>query len=134
METIMDRRFYTTDAFDQTEVRPNLFGAVIEGEKSTMVRWDMAPDMPQTGIHWHDNHEQFGVVLVGRIETQIADEVRELGPGEIYHIPKGIHHGRTRVLNGQPAVVLDFFSPPREEYVEAAHGGAAFDPVARNRG
>lgn len=127
----MDRRFYTAGDFEQTEVRPGLFGAVIEGEKGTMVRWEFAPDMPQTGIHWHDDHEQFGVVLSGRIETQIGDDVRELGPGDMYHAPKGVHHGRTRVLGNDPAVILDFFSPPREEYVAAAHGGMAFDPVAR---
>jgi quercetin dioxygenase-like cupin family protein len=128
----MDRRFYLSADFEETEVRPGLFGSVIEGQKATMVRWEFAPDMPQTGIHWHEDHEQFGVVISGRIETEIDGVVRELVAGEMYHVPKGLPHGKTRVLGQQAAVVLDFFSPPREEYVAAAHGGAAFDPVARS--
>ncbi len=125
----MDRRFYTTGTYQQTEIRPGLFGAVIEGDQSTAVRWEFAPGMPRTGIHWHDEHEQFGLVASGRIELEIGGEVRELGPGEMYHVPKGVHHGRTVVLGAEPAVVIDFFTPPRVEYVLAAHGGPLADPV-----
>jgi quercetin dioxygenase-like cupin family protein len=125
----MDQRFYTKTSYEQTEIRPGLFGAVIEGDRSTAVRWEFVPGMPRTGIHWHDDHEQFGLIVSGRIELSIGGTVQELGPGEMYHVPKGVHHGGTVVLSDEPAVVVDFFSPPRDEYVRAAHGGPAFDPV-----
>jgi hypothetical protein len=35
------------------------------------------------------------------------------------------------VIGDEPAVVIDFFTPPREEYVRAAKGGPAYDPVTR---
>ncbi len=54
-----------------------------------------------------------------------------MGPGESYYVPKGVPHGRTIVIGSEPAVVIDYFSPPREEYVLAANGGPAFDPVTR---
>jgi quercetin dioxygenase-like cupin family protein len=127
----MTRTFYTLDAYEQTEIRPGLLGAVIDGERSTVVRWEFAPDMARTGIHQHDEHEQFGIIVGGRIELQIGGVVCTLGPGEMYHIPKGIPHGGTVVIGDEPAVVIDFFTPPREEYVRAAKGGPAYDPVTR---
>jgi quercetin dioxygenase-like cupin family protein len=102
----------------------------MEGELGTAVRWEFPPGMPRTGIHHHDDHEQFGVIITGRIEVEIGGEVRVLGAGEIYYAPKGVPHGHTVVVGDELAVVIDFFCPPREEYVRAAHGGPAFDPVA----
>ena len=125
----MNLRFYATDSYVQTEIRPGLFGAVIEGERATAVRWEFEPSMARTGIHSHDEHEQFGLVVSGRIETEIDGDVRRLGPGEMYYIPKGVPHGGTIVLGPENAVIIDFFSPPREEYVQAAKGGPSFDPV-----
>ncbi len=126
----MSHNFYKLDDYVETEVRPGLYGAVLVGEGSTAVRWVFAPDMPQTGIHHHDDHEQFGVVVDGHIELEIDGVVSRLGPGESYHVPKGVRHGRTIVIGDEPAVVLDFFTPRREEYVRALNGGPAFDPVA----
>lgn len=129
----MNRRFYTHDAYVQTEIRPGLTGAVIDGERSTAVRWEFPPSMERTGIHQHDEHEQFGIVVGGRIELTIGGVTSQLGAGEMYYVPKGIPHGGTVVIGDEPAVVIDFFSPPREEYVRAANGGPAFDPVAASR-
>ena len=126
----MKRRFYTAGTFEETEIRPGLFGSVMEGEQTTAVRWEFLPGMPRTGIHHHDDHEQFGLVVSGRIELEIGGEVRTLGAGEMYYAPKGVPHGRTVVIGDEPAVVIDVFSPRREEYVRAAHGGPAFDPVS----
>jgi quercetin dioxygenase-like cupin family protein len=126
----MKRSFYGLSEFEQTEIRPGLQGAVFESELATAVRWEFQPGMPRTGIHHHDDHEQFGFIISGRIEVEIGGEVRVLGAGEIYYAAKGVPHGHTVVVGDEPAVVIDFFSPPREEYVRAAHGGPAFDPVA----
>jgi quercetin dioxygenase-like cupin family protein len=126
----MTRSFYTLADYVQTEIRPGLAGAVIAGERSTAVRWEFAAGMERTGIHHHDEHEQFGLIVSGRIELEIGGVVSQLGPGEMYYAPKGVPHGGTIVVGDEPAVVIDFFSPPREEYVRAANGGPAFDPVA----
>lgn len=125
----MRRKIYRHDDFELTEVRPGLFGAVIEGDQSTLVRWEFPPGQPRTGAHTHDEHEQYGILVTGRIEMEIAGEPVELGAGDIYWVPAGTPHGRTLVIGDEPAVVLDVFVPPREEYVAVAHGAAPVDPV-----
>jgi quercetin dioxygenase-like cupin family protein len=130
----MTQSFYTLDAYVQTEIRPGLSGAVVSGERSTAVRWEFPPGMTRTGIHLHEEHEQFGIVVGGRIELEIGGVTSQLGVGEMYYVPKGVPHGGTVVIGDEPAVVIDFFSPPREEYVRAANGGPAFDPVAVKHG
>ena len=64
-------------------------------------------------LHQHP-HEQGGVVLSGRLELTIGGETRELGPGQMYIIPPDTPHRATAV--GGRAVVMDVFSPVREDY------------------
>lgn len=59
-------------------------------------------------------HEQAGLVLQGRLEFTIGDETRTLGPGAMFIIPPDTPH--RVVAMGGPAVVLDVFSPVREDY------------------
>jgi quercetin dioxygenase-like cupin family protein len=121
---------YRHDALELTEVRPGLFGAVLEGDQSTLVRWEFPPGQPRTGVHSHDEHEQYGIMLAGAIEMEIDGERVELRTGDVYWVPAGMVHGHTQVLGDEPAVVLDVFVPPRDEYVAAAHGGPPSDPTA----
>lgn len=67
----------------------------------------------------HHSHEQGGVLLSGSLELQIGDETRTLSPGEMYLIPSNTPH--RAVAKGGPAVVLDVFSPIREDYVEMSN-------------
>ncbi len=64
--------------------------------------------------HHHHPHEQAGQVLEGKVEFQIGEEVKVLGPGDIYLIPGNVPHA-AKALNGT-ARVLDIFHPVREEY------------------
>ncbi len=66
-------------------------------------------------LHSHP-HEQGGVLLSGQLELQIGEETKIMQPGDVYLIPGDIPH-RAVAVNG-PAVVLDVFSPIREDYVE----------------
>ena len=59
-------------------------------------------------------HEQGGILLKGRLELTIGDEVRVVEPGALFLIPANVPH-KARPVGG-PAVVLDVFSPPREDY------------------
>lgn len=61
--------------------------------------------------HQHP-HEQLSHVLRGRLRFQIAGQPRELGPGESVCIPGGTLHAAD-VL--EEALVIDTFSPPRED-------------------
>jgi quercetin dioxygenase-like cupin family protein len=126
----MRRRIYRHDDLEQTEVRPGLFGAVLEGERTTLVRWDFPAGQDRTGLHTHAEHEQWGVILSGSIELEIGGESSTLRAGDMYWIPAGVPHGRTLVLGEEDARVLDVFAPPRAEYVAAAHGAGPSDPTA----
>jgi quercetin dioxygenase-like cupin family protein len=125
----MRRRIHRHDDLEQTEIRPGLFGAVLEGDQTTLVRWDFPAGQPRTGLHTHAEHEQWGIVLAGSVELEIDGEVSVLRAGDLYWVPAGVQHGRTLVLGDEDARVLDVFAPPRAEYVEAANGGAPTDPT-----
>ncbi len=64
----------------------------------------------------HHSHEQGGVLISGTLELQIGEETRILKPGQLYLIPSNVSHRAVAV--GGPAVVLDVFSPVREDYIE----------------
>ena len=42
--------------------------------------------------HVHDDTDDFFLVLKGRLRIELRDRSVELGPGEIYVVPKGIEH------------------------------------------
>ncbi len=64
----------------------------------------------------HHPHEQGGLLLRGQIELTIGGETRLCQPGSMFLIPPNTPHKAVAV--GGPAVVLDVFSPVREDYAE----------------
>ena len=67
-------------------------------------------------LHTHP-HEQIGIVYSGRAILRIGDEEREVRQGDFYRIPGGVPHGDT-ALGDEPFVMLDVFSPGREEFIK----------------
>lgn len=63
-------------------------------------------------MHTHP-HEQTGSLVSGRLRFRIAGEEQELGPGDCWMIPGDVPHEVTAL---EACVVIDIFSPPREEY------------------
>ncbi len=70
-------------------------------------------------IHSHPQ-EQWGVLLEGEcVRIQGGEEVA-MKAGDFWLTPGGVAHGiRT---GGKAALVLDVFSPPRDEYRKGGHG------------
>lgn len=62
----------------------------------------------------HHPHEQGGILLRGRLQLTIGDETRVVEAGAMFLIPPDVPH-RAVAVDG-PAVVLDVFSPVREDY------------------
>jgi quercetin dioxygenase-like cupin family protein len=79
------------------------------------VELDAGAEVP---LHHHP-HEQGGVVLSGRLELTIGAETRVLDPGQLYLVPPDVPH-RARAVGG-PCVVLDVFTPVREDYAAAGN-------------
>lgn len=66
-------------------------------------------------MHNHP-HEQGGILLQGRLQLTIGEETRVCEAGSMFIIPPGVPH-RAVAVDG-PAVVMDVFSPVREDYAE----------------
>ncbi|MBC7871377.1 MAG: cupin domain-containing protein [Chitinophagaceae bacterium] len=62
--------------------------------------------------HSHFN-DQVGYVAYGLLEMTIGDQTRTCNPGDSYAIPSGVIHG-VRAIND--SLVIDVFSPPRNDY------------------
>jgi len=62
----------------------------------------------------HHPHEQAGMLLKGCMELTIGDETRVCEAGAMFIVPPNTPHKAVAV--GGPCVVLDIFSPVREDY------------------
>ena len=63
--------------------------------------------------HKHPN-EQSGYVISGTYRIIIDNVACKIGPGDSYSIPRGFEH-RIEII--EPGEVIDFFSPPRKDYL-----------------
>ncbi len=72
------------------------------------VRLDEGAQVP---VHSHP-HEQSSYIVSGRLRFTVNGTTREVGPGDLVHIPGGAAHAVTVI---EPALVIDTFSPPRED-------------------
>jgi quercetin dioxygenase-like cupin family protein len=64
-------------------------------------------------FHKHPN-EQSGYVISGKYRIIINNVGYEIGPGDSYSIPRDVEHRIEIIEAGE---VLDFFSPPRKDYL-----------------
>ena len=104
--------FFGLDELKEKEIAPNVKIRTISGEKMMISYVTLAPHA-EVPLHNHP-HEQVGIILEGEMEFTIGNETRICKKGDTYVIPGGVMHG-VRVLD-KPAVAMDIFSPPREEY------------------
>ena len=114
--------------YDLADVRPfsPLAGfqmqAVIGG--AMMANWVRIEPNQLMPRHQHPQ-EQLGIMLEGTLELTIGDETRLLKPGHAYTIPGDVpHHARTM---DDGCLVLDIFSPAREDYARMARTAAEQD-------
>lgn len=103
--------------WDPAEIRsrqlaPGVTAKIASGEKLMFSLVTLAPGavVPE---HSHP-HEQMGMIVSGEMELTVAGEARRLQGNDLYLIPGGVRHKAVAGPNG--AIVLDAFSPPREEY------------------
>ncbi len=84
----------------------------IHGENMTSAHWqiDKGAALPE---HSHP-HEQFAIVLEGKLELIIGGEVNIMEPGKVAVIPGGTPHSGKALTDCK---VLDVFYPIREDFV-----------------
>lgn len=103
--------YKNTDA-TPVEMLPGLLRRTLADGKSMLLcefTFDANVQIPR---HSHP-HEQVGYVVSGRVRMTIDQQTYELGPGDSYWAPSGAPHS---ALTLQPCIIVDTFSPPREDY------------------
>jgi quercetin dioxygenase-like cupin family protein len=89
-------------------VRRRILG---DGEKLMMIQVQLDKN-GEVAAHSH-HHEQITYVISGRLRFTLGDQVFELAQGDSLFIPSNVVH---HVLTLEDALVLDSFSPPREDF------------------
>ncbi|MYB35826.1 MAG: cupin domain-containing protein [Gammaproteobacteria bacterium] len=77
-------------------------------------------------LHTHE-HEQFSVLLQGRMRLTVGDEVREIGSGDMWHAPANVPHGG-EIVGDEAVVFVDLYGPPSAtilDYVERLRSRAS---------
>jgi quercetin dioxygenase-like cupin family protein len=93
-------------------------GVILQsGEKIMMMVLTVEPGVP-TPPHVHP-HEQVGYLLEGQGVLFSGGESVEIGAGTSFLIPPNESHN-FNATGDKPAVIIDVFSPPREDYLEKA--------------
>jgi quercetin dioxygenase-like cupin family protein len=99
------------------QVADGIARQMIYGERLMICRFSFAPRVI-TPVHSHP-HEQITMVERGRVRFTVAGADRIASAGDVLFFPSGLEHGATML--DEPVVLIDIFSPPREEFL----GGAA---------
>ena len=81
---------------------------IVTGEHMHLIRAVYEPGATYP-MHSHP-HEQFSLLLSGRLLLTVGHETREIGPGDGWYAPGGVPHGG-EVLGDEPAVFIDVYSP-----------------------
>lgn len=106
--------FIDIDAVKPLEVLPGCKMRTPYGENLMLSYLEM-DEGAVVPLHHHP-HEQGGMLLKGKLELTMGDEVRVVEAGAMFIIPPNTPH-KAVAVDG-PAVVLDVFSPVREDYAE----------------
>lgn len=93
-------------------------GVILQSGKRIMVmKMTVEPGVP-TPPHSHP-HEQIGYLMEGRGVLFSGGQSVEIEAGTSFLIPPHESHN-FNATGEKPAILLDIFSPPREDYLEKA--------------
>ena len=95
------------------QIWDGVVGHAIEGDRTTLAIVELAPNcaIPE---HRHEN-EQLGVCITGSLRFRVADELREVGPGDSWRIPGDVPHEIERV-GPDGTRVVECFTPARSDW------------------
>ncbi len=104
--------FYDRSNMRKKELVAGTTASLAWGEKIMLSLVEINPGSV-VPMHSHP-HEQAGIVVEGEFDFIIGGEKRRLKQGDMWLIPGGVQHSAIGLQ--KKAVVLDVFSPPREDY------------------
>ncbi|MDA0656816.1 MAG: cupin domain-containing protein [Proteobacteria bacterium] len=100
------------------ELAPGINTRIFPGEQAMLSVVKIDPHAEGT-LHHHPE-EQWGVMLDGSAMRSQGGEEFEVKKGDFWRTPADVPH--TIKAGPDGAVVLDIFSPPRDEYRKAGSG------------
>ena len=117
--------FIDINDYEPIELAPGAYARTPYGENIMLsyLRLDEGTVVP---MHKHP-HEQAGILLEGKLELTIGEETRVCESGNLFIIPSNTPHA-AKPVDG-PAVVLDVFSPVREDYAALFNKWARAEPT-----
>jgi quercetin dioxygenase-like cupin family protein len=109
---------YSWSELPREELNPLLGRRFVTGEKVMLAQIYLAKGciVPK---HSHEN-EQITWVLEGRMRLTLGDDgdqVVELGPGEVLHIPPHVPHSAEAL---EDTLDIDAFAPPRADWLDGS--------------
>jgi len=108
-----DKEFYIgLDLMKVETLEGNVERRIYTGEHVQVVEYRF-PANKTFPPHHHDEHEQMGYLVSGKMGFCIGGVEKDLVPGDWYHAPIGVEHNAWTY--DEPSVLLDIFSPPRED-------------------
>jgi quercetin dioxygenase-like cupin family protein len=104
------------DDIPSEQLTDTLQRQAVWGEKSTLARFTLAKGT-HVSRHKHEN-EQFTLMLQGSMKMNLAGRDLVMRAGDVLVIPPWKEH---EVWVLEDAVVLDFFTPTRQDWKEGQH-------------
>ncbi len=114
--------FYDEELFVETD-REGFRRRVINGDGLQLCFWRIDGGATGSFLHRHEDHEQLGIVVRGKLDFRIGDDPDNqdrvvLDEGEAYLAPRGVWHGDSVFLGDDEygeCWILDVFTPPRDD-------------------
>ena len=107
-----DTYFYNADDLEPETVEGNVTRYIYTARNMQTVEYRFPPHKTFPP-HKHDDHEQIGYLVKGKMGFKVGDEEKIILPGDYYIAPAGVIHNAWTL--DEPSVLLDFFSPPRDD-------------------
>ncbi len=112
---------YSRDVSPVEHIKGGFRRVLGDGEKMQLVEWTFEPGA--TVPHHQHPHEQCGYVVSGEMLFTIEGVERKVPAGTGYSIPSNMPHS---ARFEQATVLVDIFSPPREDYRMSAPGAPSY--------
>ena len=103
---------YTWETVAVEQLTDSIRRRMIVGSREMLVRWEFRKGA-LAARHSHPN-EQIVVMLEGKLQLTVENTSTTMTPGDIVVIPPDVPH---EALALEDTVVLDIFSPPREDFL-----------------
>ena len=123
---VFSGQIFSWDEIDQIRFDEDQNEAqLISGEQMHLIRAVFEPGATYP-MHSHP-HEQFSLLLAGRIRLTVGDETREIGPGDGWYVAANVLHGG-KIIGDETAVFVDIYSPATRWILDVLETGQKLPP------